>query len=153
MAGKANLSRRIQEQRKRRLKRLGRKSESGLLPSGDFQFGPPGAEKMSTVLEEFVKPFLADTEDFEDIRGLYGLAVAAWNTALLPLEKQQAELDASISRMRPESAAAIRAHRDLLNQLIRRKQKDFASNRRAIIGFEVYRTGKHYQINVVSTLD
>jgi hypothetical protein len=37
--------------------------------------------------------------------------------------------------------------------MILRKRDYFASNRRMIIGFEVYQTGETYQLNVMSTLD
>jgi hypothetical protein len=153
MAGRVKHSRRIEQKRKRRLERLESKSEFGLHGSGDFHIGPPGVEKMSDVLDDFVGPFIPETGGIADIRGLYGLGVVAWNTALLPEEKQQAALDAAISRMGPDAEAVLHTYREFLNQLIRRKQKYFASNRRAILRFEVYQTGEDYQLNVMSTVD
>jgi hypothetical protein len=152
MAGKANLGRRIAAHRKRRLKRLKPRSEFGVLPSGDFRIGPPGAEKMSTVLEEFVSPFLADAEDIEDIRELYKIGVAAWNMALLPTRRQDEVLEALVGEVHPETVTDHHELQILLGRMIRRKQAYFASNRRMIVGLQIYQTGKHYQLNVMSTL-
>jgi len=153
MAGKPKDSRRVAEKLKRRRKRMERKSEPGFSGREYFQLAPLGMEKMSDVLDDFVAPVLPEAAAAEELRALFGLGVAAWNTALLPEQQQEQAIDAVMREIGPGDAAALQLHRDLLNTLILRKKTRFATNRRKIVGFQLIDTGKHYHLNVMSTLD
>jgi hypothetical protein len=113
-----------------------------------------GREKMSEVLEDFVAPWmeLADTED--GYRKLITLGVLAWNAALLPDGKQEAMIDQVLREGMPRISPAERTTvRALIQEMIDRKSAHFASNRRAIISFDLRDTGSSYHLSVISTLD
>lgn len=113
---------------------------------------PASAEKMSEVLMAFVEPYreLATTRDaFER---LIALGVVAWNAALFPKDKRQALVDETAKSVQ-ESAGKEAAEdlKHLLNELIKRKERYFASNRRLIVSYQVTEARDTYHLAVVST--
>src|SRR5438874_3549484 len=69
-----------------------------------------GREKMSVVLEEFARPFLEEA-NFETEKGIHNLlnfAVAAWNIALLPEDKQQETLDRAVAKLPEDVQSDVR---------------------------------------------
>lgn len=116
---------------------------------------PPGVEKMSEVLEEFIEPYLEPTHDVIMVRRIMGVAALAWNAALLP-EGERGEtiarvISSSIPGATPDEQADFRA---VFDEMIERKLKYFAGNDRAVLDFEVRDPGpgEELQISVVSTL-
>jgi len=153
MARKLNNSRRVDEKMKRRLKRIRRKSEFGFSSDGSGSFGPLGLERMSVVLEDFVKPFWPDTDNIDEVRMLFSLGMTAWNVALAPEQEQEETLDTIMQKINPKNRAGHEEIRAFLKRLILRKKTHFATNRRIIAGFELYDSGHGFQLNVISSVD
>lgn len=140
--------------RDRTPKRLFKRRPLEAIPSGTkVVYEPPGQEKMSEVLDDFVAPYsdLADTEDA--YRKLLNLAVLAWNAALLPEDQRRAIIEETVDAGFPRASGPARAAaREFLETLIRRKLEHFAGNRRAILSFTLTETGDGYHLSVASTL-
>ncbi len=153
MARKPKDSRRLEAKKKRRLKRLQRKSDGDFSGGESYSSMPLGLERMSDVLNEFVKPFLLQANSADEMQMFFSLGVMAWNTTLLPEPEQEAAIDDIIQKMGPASGTERSALRLLLTELTLRKKKYFASNRRVIAGFDFRETPDGYHLNVVSSLD
>jgi hypothetical protein len=106
--------------------------------------------KMSRVLEEFIEPYreFADTE--EAFRKLLVTAVAAWNTALFPIEEREAHLQRVLKALPEEVRVDGRA---IISELMEQKERYFSEYRRMIIDYEVVDTGEDYHLIVISTAD
>lgn len=130
----------------RMLKRL---KKSKLTPD-KIVHNPPGVDKMSDVLFSFIEPYYDDTETTEDMHILIRTGILAWNTALLPPEKQEESLQ------KMGQSLPVATHYDFYaftRELIERKNQYFAGYMRAIFDYELveHRDGSYY-ITVVSTL-
>ena len=108
---------------------------------------------MSDVLEEFVEPYddVANTGDA--YRKLLNLGMLAWNAALVPEDQRRAIIDEAIEGGFSKASASDRAlARELIETLVRRKEEHFATNRRAILSFELTDTRDGFHLTVASTL-
>ncbi|MFI5453990.1 MAG: hypothetical protein ACHRXM_00920 [Isosphaerales bacterium] len=167
---KPSIARRRQEKQRKRQERLNRKQAQrpfdtqtvmvlGRQPevrAGSFGARTalvevPGLEKMSDVLEDFVDPYIDMAADARSFRSLLALGVAAWNAALLPVDRRMAVIDDAL-RDRKESGANLDFFRAIIQNLIDRKLAHFSANRRAILGFDLKDTGDGYYLRVVSSI-
>jgi hypothetical protein len=115
---------------------------------------PPGVEKMSDVLEDFIEPYLDSIEGDDAYRKLLTLAALAWNAALLPEGRQEAMIDDVLSKGLPPGSDELAAGlRSIVEGMVERKKAHFSSNRRAIISFELTDLGDQYHLTVASILD
>jgi len=165
-----NIARRRQEKKRKRQERLKRKqaqhpfgAPTAMVESREPEaragsFGArttlvelPGIEKMSDVLENFVDPYIDMATDARSFRSLLALGVAAWNAALLAVDRRMAVIDDAL-RNRKESGANQDFVRAIIQNLIDRKLAHFSANRRAILGFDLKDTGDGYYLRVVSSL-
>jgi hypothetical protein len=122
-------------------------------PGSRVVYEPEGREKMSAVLEEFVEPFRDMAESHDDFHKLLNLAVLAWNAALLPEDKRRAMVDDMLAAGFSRASAADRAFaRQIIEAMIRRKEEHFATNRRAIVSFQLIDRGDDFHLSVASTL-
>ncbi len=114
---------------------------------------PEGAEKMSEVLREFIEPYMSSVKNIENHRNLLDLAIAAWNTSLLPEAGQQDMINnflkVSLIKSDPQMQQDIK---ELLHEMIARKKKDFFNNKRFITDFQLKLMGKQYHLSVASSL-
>lgn len=109
---------------------------------------PAGTPKMSEVFWDFVDPYLGHTKSEADLRNLLNLGMAAWNLPLSPEDKRPAFIR-KLPELVPEDAQADTA--SILAEMIRRKETQFADNKRFIVSYELTmtRTGPH--LSVMST--
>jgi hypothetical protein len=158
MASKrAKNDRRKQEKRLKRLRRLKSKGERSPVDKPILLVhNPPGMERMSEVLEQFVEPYWVEVPDTaEDFRRILSIGVVAWNAALLPDDEQKTMIDRAVREgLSGSTEADRRDFRILLVGMIERKKTDFSHVKRAIISFHVRDEGNNqYYLNVASTLD
>jgi hypothetical protein len=110
---------------------------------------PPGKERMSDVLEEFIEPFIPLVPGPEGFRKLVSVAVIAWNAALLPDDERNALIEKAMD-------AASEDVRDDLEQvladMIHRKLAFFADNRRTILSYQLTPGPRGPHLSVLSTL-
>lgn len=109
----------------------------------------PGEERMSTVLERFVDPYVRHARNDDDYRKLMTLAVGAWNVSLLEPEKQ-ADFLASLTDILP-SPTRQKDLREILLGMIERKKRFFADNRRFILEHQLTIVGSEFHLAVIST--
>lgn len=109
----------------------------------------PGEEKMSAVLGHFIKPYAHLAETGEAYERLVALAAIAWNAALLNPEQRE-EFLGKAERNLPESARP--EFYDLVADLMERKKRYFANNRRMILDCRITETPYTFHLAVISTL-
>lgn len=149
-ARKLASAKRSQAKKRKRLRGLSRKGAQGLFSSTSLVIQPAGREKMSQVLEEFVKPYMDDFRTRDDFAYLLTLGVAAWNAWLLPENSRKEAMD-EVFRERRVSKEDRTVQLSLLDELIDRKIAQFATNKRCIVGFELIDTAEGFNLFVIST--
>jgi len=110
---------------------------------------PPGARKMSEVLDDFIEPYRDSIASDDDHRKLLTLAVPAWNAALQAADEREAMIRSAETSFSHDARAAFRA---TLAPLIQRKLDHFASNRRHIVSFSLTMEPSGPYLEVMSTL-
>ena len=136
---------------KRRLEQLKKKRLRSGIPSPDEIIirDPPGMEKMSEVLEDFVGPHWDQAPTEEALRNLLNVAAVAWNAALLPSEEREKLHQKSQQMLPADQRDDFRA---IVDSLIQRKLAHFADNRRAILSIDLTMQPTGPYLEVMSTL-
>jgi len=130
-----------------------RRLEQGPFHDHKFIMNPEGAEKMSEVLRRFVEPYAGAADTKEAYGKLLTLALTAWNAALMPEAERPAMLEQVLDRGLTSAPVSLRKElRAFVDELIARKLKHFADNRRMIIDFTIEETPTSFHLAVVSTL-
>jgi hypothetical protein len=111
---------------------------------------PPGEEKMSEVLLDFVEPYSDQWRNEADLNNLLNMATLAWNAALFSDSQREEAIRDMMQAVPPEARVEFRT---ILDAMIQRKISHFAGNKRVILSFEVTRTPKGPHVSVMSTLD
>jgi hypothetical protein len=134
--------------------RMERRLQRGPLAGRKIVAAPKGQVKMSAVLEDFVEPYMSEIDDtVEAHRKLFGVAILAWNAALLPEDKRQEMLDDSVETvLKGVSARDKQAFRNIMEELIQRKFEHFAEYNRFIVDFELTEARTGYHLTVMSTM-
>ena len=137
------------------LEKLEQKVKKG--PLGDkfanMVTSPKGEVKMSEVLEEFVEPYLEFVHNPIQRENLFQVAVTAWNLALIPENARQPTIDKFIKEgLKGNDPWIQQDTREILDELIARKQKLFAKNTRFIVDFQLEDTDTKFHLSVASTL-
>ena len=146
--------RRRRSKKPKQFKDLQKRIKQG--PYQNFELIPASYDqvKISTVIGEFVAPYVNYTDSEESYRKLLTLAVLAWNASFLPETEQQDMINRVFNEGLPaETTELITGLRDFVYQLINRKQAYFSKFKRSIIDFEVVDLGDRYHISVASTPD
>ena len=107
-------------------------------------------EKMSKLLLDFVAPYTASADSHEEFRKVVLVGLIAWNVALLPADLRQESLDGLLATAAPDTAADFQK---IIDQMVERKEKYFAENRRFILAHHWTMTGSVPHLSVVSTTD
>ncbi len=115
-----------------------------------FQTG--SSEKMSEVLLAFVEPYLEYATTRDAFERLIAIGALAWNAALAPPEGRHSLLDET-SKSIEESAGKEDAevYRALVNDLIKRKERYFANNKRVIASYQVTEGKDKFHLAVASS--
>lgn len=115
----------------------------------EFIKNPPGEEKMSDVLREFIEPHTPFARDMPSYERLVATAVVAWNAALMPLPDRARFLQKLGESFDPETREDFYT---AVGELIKRKERHFAQYDRQIIDAQVTDLGDSYHLAVVSLL-
>jgi hypothetical protein len=123
------------------------------LPFTKFIVEPEGHEKMSEVILDFAEPLLDECENEASEKIAVAMAILIWNVSLLPEKDQDREILKMCSELaRSDDAKQIAELMDYANHLIKRKNKNYAENRRYIVKYEISGYGKDRRLDVASTL-
>ena len=109
----------------------------------------PQTEKMSEVLWEFVAPYMPLAPDREAVEKLLTLAIAAWNMTLFPVAERAQHLRELSTTLPAEARTDFLA---LIEEMITRKERDFAQHTRYILNYALTERRASYHLNVLSTL-
>ena len=122
----------------------------------DVQIEPGKGESMSDTLHEFIEPYYDDFNDSATaLKNLCLLAMFAWNEAIMPSGTLNNITDTLTETVPKNESKEIRAELTrIVNDLMVRKKKYFAHNRRLMLGVEVIdEGGSNFYIQVASTPD
>ena len=103
---------------------------------------------MSEVLLAFLEPYSEFWENENQFNKLLTIALLAWNAANLPRENREEMIQSCLETLPLEIRANGRA---IIDELIRRKERYFADNKRAIISYQLTMTADGPHLNVIST--
>ena len=135
--------------KRRAVQKAARGRATQKLPHQQVIVAPPSdGVKMSEVLEEFVRPYSQVVETEDAYRKLLTLAMLAWNVTLVPEKERLSTLDSLVATLPEEVREEAR---EIIQDLIKRKESFFAQHRRAIIDFEVADTPEGWHLSVLST--
>ena len=109
---------------------------------------PSGETKMSEVLLEFVEPYSQYWKTKEELNKLLGVAVIAWNAALLPGNERKEIIENAVKVAPPEIRQDMKA---IVEEMIQRKETHFAHNKRMIMNYQVTMTKEGPHVTVLST--
>jgi hypothetical protein len=150
---KALIRKKRLREREKRLRRIGQRLVGSKLPElgkATIISNPPGVEKMSDVLDQFVAPYVDPGASEERFRKLLDFAVLAWNAALMPREARERAIDEAAETFPPDMRADFRYW---MNSFIERKLAYFADNQRMILSFRLTMRGLGRPVlQVVSSL-
>lgn len=142
----------LEKSQEKALKKFQKQLKRGNEEAIEIVSNPAGQEKMSAVLEAFVEPYLPETRTYEEQHMLFSMAVVAWNLALFPEANRQAELEKFLQLLsKPNDSSVRQEMKELLEEMVERKQLFFADNKRHIVSFELERAGKTNHLSVAST--
>ena len=130
---------------------------SGLLGEREIVSQPIEQEKMSAVLLEFIEPYKHLATTYPAYDRLAGLAVFAWNAAVLKAQGRPDLLlglmDEAIKAIVPSEDQTARSDlRECLAELIQRKERYFSENQRIIVSYHLSETKRNYRLSVASML-
>ena len=114
---------------------------------------PKGHAKMSDVLDEFVAPYEDDELTLDQRQNLLGIAVLAWNLALSPKPDRKGMLKKIIKEvLSGEDPLFQQETREIIDEMVARKDQFFADNQRYIVSFQLQDLGTELNLTVASTL-
>ena len=110
---------------------------------------PASRVKMSEVLLDFIDPYRDDRMSEFQLRTLIAAGALAWNTAMLPQESRREILEGAV---RDAISAGAEEFRELLSEMIERKQRYFARVTRFILSYQLTMTPEGPHLDVLSSL-
>ena len=108
---------------------------------------------MSDVLDEFVEPYLPESDELERHKMVYEIAILAWNLAIIPEHQRQSAISELFDKfMKGKPATARQKLNNLIDEMVGRKLALFPNNRRYILDFQLEDAGDQLHLSVASTL-
>ena len=105
--------------------------------------------QMSEVLLDFIEPYTRHVHSEDEFRNAIRLGLVAWNTALLPKERQVETIERFIDEVVHDGADDFR---QVVYEMIERKQRWFAQIKRLILKYHLTVTENGPHLSVISTL-
>jgi hypothetical protein len=104
---------------------------------------------MSEVLLDFIDPYRNDTMSEFQLRTLIATGALAWNTAMLAQQSRGEILNGAVRDAISEGAEEFR---EILSEMIERKQRYFAHVKRFVLGYQLTMTPDEPHLDVLSSL-
>lgn len=147
--GKSKRQQKKRRDRRRDLRKALKRKVEEKFPIQKLIIGPASdGIKMSEVLEDFVDPYREFAETKKAYQKLLTTAIVAWNVMLFPEKDRSSRLDELLATL-PENVR--KDGRQIIEELMVRKERFFPQNKRMIIDFEVEDTRGEWHLSVVST--
>lgn len=122
---------------------------NALLPRLTPVINPPGQEKVSDVIWQFIAPYSSYADDLASMQKLVTIAAIAWNAAIMSEEDSAGFLDRMIETFPADTREDAEA---VIGDLIQRKKRYFATNKRLIVNMKVTDTGDGFHLVVASSM-
>ncbi len=117
-------------------------------------FQENASEKMSDVIEEFIEPYRQSATTLVEYQRLIGTAILAWNAALDQGTKRAALLRVMLKTIAPKVDRQTQEDfYAIVGEMIERKEKYFASNRRPIVNYRVTETPEGMHLSIASLIE
>jgi hypothetical protein len=110
---------------------------------------PEGMEKMSTVIRDFVEPFIGVAQNEDEYRNLLVFGCVAWNIALAP-EMERPDHVEKLLQTFPK--ANRESCEEVARLLIERKLELYGDNTRSITSYQFSGSGETLEFTVTSTM-
>ena len=117
-----------------------------------FLLNPKGEISMSDAISQLIEPFRDDAPDYKSFSNLVTFACIAWNTSILPEDKQHEALG-KMADVLPKKIEDRLEILNLLGELVRRKAKLFPNVSRMIVEHKVTNRGNDFHIAIASTME
>jgi len=132
---------------RKRASNVGHLSRMAKLPNVVYDQIPEGY-KLSEVLLRFMAPYLIDDMSMDDLRRHYTFGVLVWNLSFFPPHERIRQIMPLVQRLPVEEQFGMK---QLLGDMIARKENEFAEYDRMITDFELLEEGESYTLFVLST--
>lgn len=114
---------------------------------------PEGYEKMSDVIIKFLQPYIIKLRNPEEYRKLVVIGILAWNASLMTQKERKEMINEIVSQsIAYGETEAQTAMIEIVNELIQRKEKHFSHIKRYITDYKLTKTGKEFNLSIVSSL-
>lgn len=110
----------------------------------------PEAEKLSVALMTLLNSEVPEGEELDVYRGALLHIAAAWNISLLSGTKRQEALRHAVTSLCGLDAAAMLETRELIERLMRKKERLFPNDRRTIVSWDARFQGGCLHISAAS---
>ena len=102
---------------------------------------------LSEALIELIEPYQHEATTLKMYKTLVGLASLCWNIATVPEAERAAQLAEAAHELTTSNDAAVQ---EVIQTLIRRKNRLFPYDKRIIVGCEATMTPSGYRVTVTS---
>lgn len=106
-------------------------------------------EEQSIVIWQFIAPYSSYADDLASMQKLVMIAAIAWNAAIMAEEGSAGFLDRMIETLPADAREEGEA---VIEELIRRKKRYFADNKRMIVNIKVTDTGDGFHLAVAASM-
>lgn len=124
--------------------------DSGLLEGREVHLASAGEEKLSAILLQFIEPYRGLAPDIETMKRLVTLAVIAWNGAIFGASGGPKFVEPLIESALPNDEAMRRDFRQMINDMMERKQRYFANHQRIVVSYKLTELPHDYHLSVAS---
>jgi hypothetical protein len=114
--------------------------------------GPlPGAPKLSAALIELVAPFAPYAKTLREYRTLISIGVTAWNLPVLKGKEHEAFYTQVIQPLLDSGSKGLsREAHYIFDTLLKRRERDFADDKRLVVSYTVTDNGDEYNVAVAT---
>jgi hypothetical protein len=134
------------------LRRLRRKGAGGYEVEPLRAGGKPQGGKLSAAILDFAQPLTENVDD-DHFEPAVALAILCWNVALLPEDRQEAELRQIASEMARDAPAGYADETMTWTRwLVNRKKKLFADDRRMVVDYTFEDRGDSHHLFVAGAV-
>jgi hypothetical protein len=136
------------------LQKLWKQTQSNFdLQGKKVVFGEYEGEKMSEVIQKFIRPYLKHVDTAASRESLIGIAVIAWNVALASGPERKHLLAKITQTLNIEDEQMREDYYAIIGEMIRRKERYFAHNRRYIISYQVTDMPTQFHLAIASLVE
>ncbi|RUT03795.1 hypothetical protein DSM106972_047090 [Dulcicalothrix desertica PCC 7102] len=114
---------------------------------------PEGYEKMSDIMVKFLEPYTVKLRSPQEYEKLLVIGMLAWNASLMTPEQRKEMINDAVSQtIGYAGIESQREMKEIVNELIERKEKYFSNIKRFITSYKLKNKGRDFNLSIVSSL-